>query len=348
MPYDGTNIKDLDATKPTEGSSYIPELNDSDREIKTVIKNQYAITSKSTDYTLTDSDSIIIATAPITITLPSASLYAGSGYTKQYIIKSIPTNMGNVSISGSIDGGTITLEPGDVISIFSDGTSWYKENLYDYDLVETIEDYIAEQIEPALPVYVQVDGSSKGGQQTLNFIADGDITIDAVEDTENEKIDITISCPEVLTANDILTITSQPSTTIMNSNDNQVSVLNTSYGLKKQTLIGQNTGPMRIYITGRALTTDQAIYISVRHNSTELDEFIIEESEGEQTKYVDLENGLSSGDYINIYAYVTGGMGNVKNLRFAYDGYITHIVGQELNTPLKLKTFSAYTMTHIS
>lgn len=348
MPYTGTNIKDLDETKPTEGSSYIPELNDSDREIKSVLKNQFAIATKSTNYTLTDTDSIIVCSAPITITLPSASLYAGSGYTKQYIVKSLLTNTGNVIISGSIDGGSITLEPGDVISIFSDGTSWYKENLYDADLIDTIEDYIAEQIAPALPVYVQVDGTLKGGQQTINLIPDGDISITAVEDNENDRIDITISCPETLEEADIITTSSLPGTTIQNSNDTQVNVLNTSYQLKKQTLVNEATGLLRIYITGRALTTDQAIYISVRVNSTELEEFVIEEPEGEQTKYVDLTTGLSAGDYINIYAYVTGGSGNVKNLRLAYDTYITHIVNNELASPIKLATAKVYSTTNIS
>ncbi len=130
MPYDGQNIKDLDTSKPTEGASYIPELNDSDREIKRVLKNQFAVSEKTDNYTLTASDSVIIMkSSGKTITLPSPSSVAGSGYTKLYYIKNDST--GDIYISGTIDGESgKTLQTLESVLLFTDGSDWYINKSY--------------------------------------------------------------------------------------------------------------------------------------------------------------------------------------------------------------------------
>jgi len=125
MAYDAENVKELDVTTPTEGSSYIPELNNSDREIKRVIKNQFAVVSKSANYTLTSAESVVICTAGIQITLPSAGSVAGSGSTKHYWIKN--SSSSTVTVVGSVDGeSNPTISAGAAMHIFSDGSAWYK------------------------------------------------------------------------------------------------------------------------------------------------------------------------------------------------------------------------------
>lgn len=128
MPYDGNNIKDLDVTKPAEGASYIPELNDSDREIKRVLKNQYKIVSKSANYTLTESDAIVNATVSgINLTLPSPSLVAGGGSSKFYIVKN--SSAGDITIIGTIDGqSNLTLKASEMVIIVTDGSAWWRSN----------------------------------------------------------------------------------------------------------------------------------------------------------------------------------------------------------------------------
>jgi hypothetical protein len=125
MSYNAENIKELDTSTPTEGASYIPELNDSDREIKRVIKNQFAIVSKSSNYTLTYAESVVVCTAAIQITLPAASSVAGSGSTKHYWIKN--SSAGTVTVVGTVDSeSNPTISAGAAMHIFSDGSAWYK------------------------------------------------------------------------------------------------------------------------------------------------------------------------------------------------------------------------------
>lgn len=52
MAYDENQIADLTITTPTEGSSYIPELNNAIREIKRALTRQWAVVVKAANYTV--------------------------------------------------------------------------------------------------------------------------------------------------------------------------------------------------------------------------------------------------------------------------------------------------------
>src|SRR4030067_1091221 len=103
MAYAGTTVKDLDVTTPTEGASYVPEINDASREIKTVLKNQFAVIAKTGAYTLTASDTIVNCNGTFTITLPTPSTVASAAFFKEYLIKAI-VGSGTITISGTVNG----------------------------------------------------------------------------------------------------------------------------------------------------------------------------------------------------------------------------------------------------
>lgn len=132
MAYTGTNIKDLDTSKPDGAAEYGSILDDSDKEIKTVLKNQYAITTITTDTTLSAVHSTIHfnkATA-IAATLPAASTIASSTYRKDYYFLNI--NAGTATITGTVTiEGTATVNPtlaqNESMHVWTDGTTYYGE-----------------------------------------------------------------------------------------------------------------------------------------------------------------------------------------------------------------------------
>lgn len=128
MAYTAEVVKDLDATKPTEGAgnSTWAEMNDADRETRKIIKNLNAIVTKTGAYTLTAQDSVILCNGTFTITLPTASTVASATYTKEYTIKNIGT--GTITIGGTVDGvANPTIGQYDTIIVCADGTSWYEK-----------------------------------------------------------------------------------------------------------------------------------------------------------------------------------------------------------------------------
>lgn len=112
--YTAENVKDLDITTPTESSTPPSEVNNSDREIKDVIKNQWATIVKSAAYTLTPQDSLILVSGTTTITIPASTDVSSSAFFKEYTIIKTDAAGTNVTIartgSDTFNGATsITL-----------------------------------------------------------------------------------------------------------------------------------------------------------------------------------------------------------------------------------------------
>src|SRR3990172_1811618 len=84
--YTGEDIIDLSVTTPTESATPPDEVNDAIREIKRVLKNQNATIVKSSAYTLTSADSVILVSGTTTITVPSSTDVSSSAFVKTYII----------------------------------------------------------------------------------------------------------------------------------------------------------------------------------------------------------------------------------------------------------------------
>jgi hypothetical protein len=131
--YTAENVKDLSVTTPTEDSTPPPELNDSDREIKRVIKNLHAVRALTSGRTLDYSDHLLLCdatSAGFDVTLPAASSVSSSSYIKEYIIQKIVSDASAnaVTIKGTVGGvvdPTLT-SSGDTMTIIGDGTSWHK------------------------------------------------------------------------------------------------------------------------------------------------------------------------------------------------------------------------------
>lgn len=131
--YLGTTPKDLDLTTPKEGTAPVKELNDADREIKTVFLNDHTSAIKTANYSILGSDSVLVgnATSGITFTLPSAASVAGNdinGVTriKEFTIYNI--NDGVITISGVVGNVTNpTVSRNEILKIWSDGTNFYGE-----------------------------------------------------------------------------------------------------------------------------------------------------------------------------------------------------------------------------
>lgn len=112
--YTAENVKDLDITTPTESSTPPSEVNNSDREIKDVIKNQWATIVKSAAYTLTPQDSLILVSGTTTITIPASTDVSSSTFFKEYTIIKTDAAGTNITIartgSDTFNGATsITL-----------------------------------------------------------------------------------------------------------------------------------------------------------------------------------------------------------------------------------------------
>lgn len=128
--YTGTSINNLNTSTPTENGSFMYEYNDAIREIKTVLKNQYAIGSKTANYTTTASDSIIhIRSGTWTISLGTPTAYSSVGHTKSFIIKNTGTQTASVSPGSKKIEGTTTallLAGSSSVYLWTDGNDWYK------------------------------------------------------------------------------------------------------------------------------------------------------------------------------------------------------------------------------
>jgi hypothetical protein len=133
MSYTGTTPKDLDNTKPDGATEYGNILDDAVKELKTVFLSDHKVRSTAVGVTVAVTDSIILCTDTLTITLPSASTLAGADPNAVTRIKEfqlINSGSGTVTISGTvIISGTSTVNPTLVskeqIHIWTDGTSYY-------------------------------------------------------------------------------------------------------------------------------------------------------------------------------------------------------------------------------
>jgi len=131
MSYDVTLLKDLVTTTPVEGSTLPSELNDAIREIKTVLKPLWAVSTKAASASLTNLECNVICsgqTEAITLTLPTVSGCSSSTFAKTYHIR----NYGSfaVTVDGyadeTIDGAAnVVLRPTQGCILIGDGTSWY-------------------------------------------------------------------------------------------------------------------------------------------------------------------------------------------------------------------------------
>ena len=146
MLYIAELPKDLDATKPTEGATAPSELNDSDREVKRVIKNHFNVKSTAISYSLLAVDELIIG-APdantgdgsITITLPQISTVSTTAlFKKCQIINNGDGTINVAPFSGEYINGFATpvvVQAGfSLTCICLGGTSWYSDAVfYAYD-----------------------------------------------------------------------------------------------------------------------------------------------------------------------------------------------------------------------
>lgn len=128
--YNATIPKNLDVTTPPEG--FPPrDVNDSIREIKTVLKNQYAILSVGTDTTLTGTSTFIIgsSTTALTLNFPAASSIAQGTCTKEYVI--LNRNTGTITLNIAVEGitGSPTVSRNNDFLLYTDGTTWYEKRV---------------------------------------------------------------------------------------------------------------------------------------------------------------------------------------------------------------------------
>lgn len=140
MSYTAQIIPQLVTTTPTEGDTYIWELNDAIREVKVVlancILNQKSL-ARNDVYTATNDIHLIVlygsaGSIGVTVNLPTASGKAG----KEYIIKTTGVSGGigldsyltiDPYLSETIDGDTtivLNAKYSNFRHIVSDGTNW--------------------------------------------------------------------------------------------------------------------------------------------------------------------------------------------------------------------------------
>lgn len=88
MAYDANIVKDLSTTTPTEGSSYIPEMNDAVREVKRVIVYNESVTAVSSyPYTVLTTDSTLYCTgAGGTVAGPQLSTVSTTAFRKELTV----------------------------------------------------------------------------------------------------------------------------------------------------------------------------------------------------------------------------------------------------------------------
>jgi hypothetical protein len=164
MAFNGTDIDDLDVTTPVGASDTPSTLDDAIREIKTVLKNQYAVISKSGAYTATTSDSIILCDASggaFTITLPAVATVSSSTDTKEYIIIKIDSSANAVTIDGdgaeTIDGAATTAVNNQygAKTVWGNGTEWFTAKID--EVVDTAQLASGAVTEPKLEDFVAGD-----------------------------------------------------------------------------------------------------------------------------------------------------------------------------------------------
>jgi hypothetical protein len=131
--YTGESIKDLTVTDPVEDNTPPPELNDCEREIKRVLKNQYAVTALTSNTTLTSAHHYLLCNATggaFAVTLPAVATVSSATFLKEYIIqKSYADATANaVTITGTVSGvvNPTLVATGDAISIIGNGSVWIR------------------------------------------------------------------------------------------------------------------------------------------------------------------------------------------------------------------------------
>jgi hypothetical protein len=182
MAYTGTNITDLSVTTPVEGSTLPSELNDSDREIKTVLKNLYSLQSKTADYTVLDEDSFVICTptSDMTLNLPAVAGCSSSSFVKVLVVRNYGT--ANVTLDGNssetIDGAaTLIVRPTQSVILIANGTGWYT--------IRTQPKFRGAK------VYNSADQSIGGSETTLTFDTESYDT-DAIHSTSSNTGRLTV------------------------------------------------------------------------------------------------------------------------------------------------------------
>lgn len=109
MPtYNAVCIPQLDVTTPIEGATPPSEVNNSIREIKVCLKNQYSLTTKTANYNIANTDGTILgntASNSVTLTLPTAIGISGKTFTIKKIHASNSLIV-NTSLSQTIDGAS--------------------------------------------------------------------------------------------------------------------------------------------------------------------------------------------------------------------------------------------------
>lgn len=141
MGYTDYYPKDLDTTKPTEGATPPSEVNDAERQDRSVlIKGEYYITTLvNTDSpaTLTSASAIVLcnaASGTITVNLPAVATCSSTTVAKRYRIIKIDSSTNAITItpdgSETIEGNaTYTLENqwDGVTLLAKSGAQWYIE-----------------------------------------------------------------------------------------------------------------------------------------------------------------------------------------------------------------------------
>lgn len=134
MPYTGQTIAELDETKPSGTTEYVNTGDDAIKEIKSVLKKQYAVTTKTAAYTTTVSDSTILCdatAAAFTVTVVSA-VTAGAGKRQKFKKTDASANAVTISYGSS----TVLTRQNDVLELISDGTNWVVISVVNADKVD--------------------------------------------------------------------------------------------------------------------------------------------------------------------------------------------------------------------
>jgi hypothetical protein len=133
--FNGNDIEDLDITTPDGAVDAPSTLDNSDREIKRVLVNQFSIAAKTSAYTLASTDTIITCDAAgggFKLTLPAVAGVSSATKIKEYVVQKTDSGAGGCEIDG--DGsetinGVANLVLGnqwDTAWLVGNGTSWMR------------------------------------------------------------------------------------------------------------------------------------------------------------------------------------------------------------------------------
>ena len=127
LVYTSDSIFNLDSLTPTEGvgNSFIPELNDTIREIKRAIKTNIGITAKTGAYSLTVTDSVVLCNGTFTISLPQQVAVSSATISKKYTIVNTGTGIITISPYAGDSLAVTALTAGQTTTIVGNGgTAW--------------------------------------------------------------------------------------------------------------------------------------------------------------------------------------------------------------------------------